>query len=306
MLVNIFRGRRGRLAAAAAALVAAVSAVGVATASADDSGDVTPNVIGGNAPTQDYPGGAFVSLKYDAPAHDRFAWHTCGGYLVYQNTVVTNAHCVTDLPDGVSVAQRTHLAQLFNVASTPIPVADKQFWVRAGSPNKDQGGYTAQAKVVWIDPDWDWGLNGGPVDDIAVLKLDHSLTEVQPVQLAAHAAKPRTRTFQLGWGLTNPDMTGPLPTMVQELRSPVIPTRRCADAGITVREICVDNPNGTDGACSGDSGGPALVKQHGVFRVVGGVSRSANLPCGAHPTVFMSTPQFRQEIYAAAQIPYES
>lgn len=296
-------GRRLRTPVAVLVAAGALLTGASSTAHADsDPPPVGPQVIGGHAPTENYPAGAMVSLKYDAPLHDRVNWHTCGGYMPFQNIVVTNAHCVTDPPAELSNEARMRLARQFGMEAlpTPIPTRDKQFWVRAGSPNKNEGGQTANVEVVWVDPDWDWATGGGPVDDIAVLKTDHSL-DIQTIQIAPAKATSRTKVYQVGWGVVNPDNSGPLPTMIQEIQSTVASNRACRDAFITVREICINNVNGTDGICYGDSGGPAMTKVDGVFYVVGGTSRGASEWCGIVPAVYTSTPEHRTAIYDAAR-----
>lgn len=128
--------------------------------------------------------------------------------------------------------------------------------------------------------------------------------DLQTVPLGTGPAQPGTEVFGLGWGLTNPDWSGSVPTMIQEMRSTVIPATECADALISTRDICVDNPYDTDGVCSGDWGGPALAYDaHGVLRLFGSVSRAAGDWCGVEPTVYTSSPEFRTEIYAAARLP---
>jgi hypothetical protein len=288
--------RKRVLAGAVLAVAVAAASAAVAVAAPGDGGDEgsQPMFIGGNPPTQNYPGGAYVSLKYDAPAYGRTNWHTCGATLVFGNRIVTNAHCVTDMPAG---ADRASLAMRYDLDATSaaIPTADKSFWVRVGSKNKDKGGETAKATVLWVGKKWDWS---GP-EDVAVMALDHGV-DVQTVPLGAGPAQPGDMVYGLGWGLVNPDWTDPLPSMVQELHMPVLPTTSCE--WISPRDICVGNVNGTDGACSGDSGGPVLKKVAGVWRLFGGTSRSVSEFCGEAPVTYTSTPEFRDEIYAAAKL----
>ena len=76
----------------------------------------------------------------------------------------------------------------------------------------------------------------------------------------------------------------------------------CRDVAISAKEICINNPNGTDGVCFGDSGGPAVrYTTTGVPQLVGGVSRSAGAYCGMTPTAFTSQPHFRTWIYQIAR-----
>lgn len=272
----------------------------------DPTGVAEPKYIGGTPPTQNYPAGAFASLQYDAPKWDRYDWHTCGATLVFANVIVTSAHCVTDPPPAASLSKDSYakmLARFFPMEKPSerivIPTADKQFKVRVGSQNRTDGVMSA-ATVVWVDPEWDWAVGPKPVNDIAVLKLADSL-DVQTVALASGPARPGTVGYALGWGLVNPDWSGEVPTQIQELRTKVVSPARCATADIASRDICVDNPNGTDGSCSGDSGGPFLIQEYGAWKLAGNTSRfyGPNF-CGESPTVYTSSPEFRREIYAAA------
>ena len=290
-----FVGRR--YAIAVAGTIAALSAMlgGTLTATAADEGPGI-EVIGGTPPTQDYPAGAFVSLKYDAPNHGRTNWHTCGATLVFQNYIVTNAHCVTDPPATPGSAEFGTLTRRYNLdpKSAAIPAADKHFWVRAGSSNKEMGGLTATAEVVYVAEGWDW--TGG--NDLAVLKLDHPL-DLQTVPLGAGPAPVGSEAFGVGWGAVNPDGTGPLPSEIQELRMRVLNPSSCD--WLWARDICLENPNGTDGPCFGDSGGPALIRVGGAWRVYGSTSRFDGEWCGLHPTIYTSLPEWRTEIYNAAR-----
>lgn len=61
--------------------------------------------------------------------------------------------------------------------------------------------------------------------------------------------------------------------MIQEMRSTVLPAARCIDGLISTRDLCVENPYGTDGPCLGDSGGPLLAYDaHHVLRLYGNLS----------------------------------
>lgn len=298
-----------RITALIGGLVAVGLAVGVPMASAGQGGDVQPNMVGGNAPTQNYPAGAFVSLNYDAPAHGVSNWFTCGLTLITANTAVGSAHCGTDPTAPVGSAEYNAMLAHFpdiqaqvEAQGLPIPTADKEFFVRAGSPDRTAGERVA-AYAVWVDPKWNWA-NSKPVNDIMVWKLEHPLPDVQTVPLGEGPLKPGTEVFGLGWGLTTADWSESIPRNIQEIRTTVIPAARCADAVISTRDLCVNNPFGTDGPCSGDSGGPLLAyDKHGVLRDYGNLSRSNSEYCGEAPYVYTSTSEYRTEIMNAARLP---
>jgi secreted trypsin-like serine protease len=293
------RGYTGKLAAAVGAAAAALIA---GTAGADASTmPAQPNIVGGTPLTQHVPGGAKVTLKYDAPGGVHVE-HECGAVLVFGRYIVTQAHCVTDFPSGLTAPEKTKLAQWFGLdkASASIPVADKKFWVRIGSNRLNSGGETARVTEWIVHPGWTWGMTS-PTDDIAMGLLDHT-AGAQTVKLANGPAAPGTLTYTLGWGRTTPDNTGDANRTIQELAARVIDPGTCAKGGMTGGEVCIENPNGTDGPCGGDSGGPALALIDGAWQLEATVSRAIEPPyCGAVPTIYTSSPEFRGWIYAVGR-----
>jgi secreted trypsin-like serine protease len=255
------------LAAAAAAMLVPGSAV-----AAEPPGGVQPNIIGGHAASEPYPW--MVSLQLNWKGDPDF--HTCGGVLLFRDVVVTNAHC--------------------------IRAGDVGWHVRVGSHNRTAGGETAGVTKITVHEEWNWA-EGAPekrVADLVEVKLDRKLN-LQTIELASTPAKPGDKVRLLGWGITEPDGTGPLPTMLQQLDTRVVPASQCADALISSGEICADNPNGTDGVCNGDSGGPALKNENGRWKLVGGASRGGSQWCGTTKAVYTSTPEYRQWIYDKAR-----
>ncbi|MEV5719372.1 trypsin-like serine protease [Amycolatopsis mediterranei] len=270
---------KAQLTAVATSLLAlAAASTGTANAA------VQPDIVGGSQATGDTSWAA--SMIYDAPAYGRFAAPWCGGVLLFRSWVVTNAHCVTDNPAG-----------------TRVPTAAKTFSVRVGSKDRTQGGELAKVVKIVVHPGWQWsaGAPEQPVDDVAMLQLDHPVN-LQPIQLAGHAAKPGDRITLYGWGSDEPDGdTTNLPTRLQQLRTKVLPPERCADAQQSAGEICTDNPHGTDGPGGGDSGGPAVQRINGVPQLVGTCSRAAAQYPGQSPTIYTSSPDFRQWLYDTAR-----
>jgi secreted trypsin-like serine protease len=263
--------------ALAGGTVVAVAATLAALPSNAAAGDVQPNIIGGHAASEPYPWMVSLQMKWKGDPD----FHTCGGVLLFRDQVVTNAHCVTTPPGQT--------------------VPDRGWHVRVGSHNRTTGGEAAGVTTITVHPEWVWGA-GAPekrVADIAVLKLDRKLN-LQTIELASKPAKPGDKVRLLGWGVTEPDGSGPLPAMLQELDTKVVPAKKCAAWGISGGEICTTNPNGTDGPCPGDSGGPALKKEDGRWKLVGGTSRGSQW-CGTDTGVYTSSPEYRQWIYDTAR-----
>ncbi|RSM63679.1 serine protease [Amycolatopsis sp. WAC 01376] len=267
-----------------ASTLAFLSLSGVFAAS-PATADVQPNIVGGNEAIGNT--GWAASLQYDAPAYGRVSYHTCGAALLFRSWVVTNAHCVTDMP-GNPPGQ--------------VPTSAKTFSVRVGSKDRTQGGEAAKVVKIVVHPGWQWaaGAPDKPVNDVALLQLDHAVN-VQPIQLAGRAAKPGDRVMLYGWGADQPDGSGPLPTRLQQLSTRVLPPVKCADARQSAGEVCTNNPHGTDGPGAGDSGSPAVELGNGVPKLVGTGSRGAAQYPGEAPTVYTSSPDFRGWLYDTAR-----
>jgi secreted trypsin-like serine protease len=246
------------------------SAVGVQPS---PSATVTPNIVGGHTPSQPYPAMASLQINH----HGDPNWHLCGAVLVSHRYAVTNAHCVTNYPDG---------------SAAPATL----FHLRVGSPDRTSGGVLAGVTQVLPHADWAWATGPGPVADVALLRLDTYL-QLQPFEIAPRLPDHSTVRL-LGWGVTEPSGQGPAPINLQELDTTLLPAQQCAAAGITAGEICVINPHGSVGACYGDSGGPALqrVGSH-RWEVIGGASRETTPMCGTGPAVYTDVAYYRDWIY---------
>ncbi|MEQ0560711.1 trypsin-like serine protease [Amycolatopsis sp. NEAU-NG30] len=294
--------RVGVLASAVAttALAFGLATAWAATADTSDGGMQT-NIVGGHAPTQAYPPGAFAAVTYSAPKHGVENRFTCTAAQTNGRYVRIAAHCVTDVPAGFSADAKARLMKFYGLDATAaaIPTADKQFSVRVGSPDRTSGGVVTTASVAWVHPGWAWG-NSPESDDIALLKTDQYL-DSYALPIAPRKARPGDVVYSLGWGGTEPVFAGELPTQIRELQRRVVPASKCVDAGITTRDICLDNPQGAKGNCNGDSGGAAVLKINGVYYDAGITSRGGSPICGATPDVYTSTPEFTRELYAAMQ-----
>jgi secreted trypsin-like serine protease len=212
-----------------------------------------PGIVGGTAADQPYP----FAVSLHATSGKLF----CTGALIAPTWVVTAAHCVFDrAPAAVSL--------------------------RAGSNDSEQGGEVAQPAEVVVNPAFD---TRHPAGDVALLRLAAPL-QAAPVALAANAA-PGTPTRILGWGQTCPNVgCGPVPTVLQQLDTHLVPGAKCTAAFDGTTELCTDNPGGTAGACFGDSGGPQVVRDGDHWLLVGVTSRPGNDDpvCATAPSIYTS------------------
>lgn len=255
--------------------LAATAAVGLAALTTPAlASDVQPNIIGGHDASQPYPG--MAALVQDLPG-GHFAF--CGAYLVSHRYAATNAHCVTTPPDQTGHFSTVDAATLH---------------LRIGSPSRTSGGVVVGVEKVLPHADWQWGMiPEKPIADVALLRLDQYV-QLQPFEVAP-LVRNRAGVRLIGWGVTEPSGEGPLPNDLQELDTHLLPPSRCAAGGITAGELCVANPNGTDGPCAGDSGGPGLQRIPGTKRwaVLGSTSRGTAMFCGTSPAIYTDTTYYR-------------
>ncbi len=252
-----------------------VVAAADAAASAGDEGSIRPLIIGGHGATEAYPW--MVSLQFNHPSDPN--WHFCGGTLVSRRFVVTNAHCIT-YDDG-----------------SPVDPTEFGIHVRIGSHDRTSGGIVANVAKILPHPQWDWGTGPDAVADIALLYLEDYI-QLQHIEIAPKTVGfPGTRSAAvrlLGWGVTEPDGSGPVPIQLQELDTMLVAKRLCSGGlPISEGELCIANPNGTDGPCYGDSGGPALQKIDRRWKLIGGTSRGTTADCGVGHATYTDVPYYR-------------
>jgi secreted trypsin-like serine protease len=246
------------------------SGTGAFAATADQpSGTVSPLIIGGSDATEVYP--AMASLQYNHKGDPN--WHTCAASLVNHWYAVTNAHCVTQ-DDGTARTEQFHL--------------------RIGSLSRVEGGVVVDVAQILPHANWHWSVGGpDPAFDIAMLRL------AAYVPLRPFAIPNRThgnKVLEIGWGLTDNNATS-LPITLQQLGTTLLPAQRCAAAGITVGELCLDSPHGNSGAWLGDSGGPGLQRLGRQWLLVGGASRETTEIGGTGPIVYTNITFYRSWIF---------
>ncbi|MFB9907277.1 S1 family peptidase [Allokutzneria oryzae] len=254
-------GMRSLLTAAIAVAVTALSIPG--TAAAAPTGDAGSRIVGGGNATETYSFMASMQAKATGA-------HRCGASLIAPQWLVTAAHCV---------AQQNP--------------ADYQF--RIGSTSRDTGGTLVGADKFVQHP---WYI---PVflgwNDIAVVHLTAPVSAA-PIRLADGSPAAQTAARIIGWGLTCPERgCGQPPVTLQQLDTKIEDDSSCAAIPFDAQhELCVDAPNNTASACFGDSGGPALVKAAGAWRLAGATSRGQSLRCTSGDTIYSDVTSHRDWI----------
>ncbi len=256
-----------------------------------------PLVAAGPAAADGPKAKASVVGGRDAPA-GAYPWMValsrgCGGTLIAPDRVLTAGHCVEDLR-----------------------VSDLRLYV--GARKRRRGGYrydglAVRAIDVATHPGYRPLDGGGPLNDVAILKLDRAVTEVPPVRLATPAegalAGSGAAATVIGWGVMRTDLQrAPLATGLQQGDLRVLGDRSCDrvygedDSYRSSVMLCarsrVANRRPNTSPCVGDSGGPLVVGDVQVGIVSFGIS------CGAlsEPTVFSRVSALRPFIDQPAPV----
>ncbi|XP_036319392.1 serine protease SP24D-like [Rhagoletis pomonella] len=161
--------------------------------------------------------------------------HTCGGAIIDESHILTAAHCV--------------------VAGNGIePYPAKYFQVRVGSIQRTAGGKLLQLKRITVNKAY-----GNFLNDVAVLELEQPLVftdNIQPIELADEEVPVGEDVIISGWGRLYTG--GPIPHRLQWNTLKALNTEQC-DELIGMGDdslICLAH-EADNGACNGDSGGPA-------------------------------------------------
>lgn len=261
---------------AAAFVFTAVSATSAAMAAS--TGDVQPNIIGGENATHPWA----VSLQ--SLSVNGAASHECGGTLIASQWVMTAAHCTEYIIGGQ---------------------------VRIGALNWKNGGDVAAVSQTFNHPEHDASKNFG--NDVALVKLKTAV-KTKPVPIGFYGPVGSPGLAQ-GWGITcDTDVTAPgcgdqTPDLLKQLAMTRATDHYCdlkADDGRQLNDpasmMCVTNPlKPAGGTCFGDSGSPYLETIRDK-RVVTGIMVTIMNNTVPSPNVCSQTPDGRPNRDGATKV----
>lgn len=231
--------------------------------------DIEQRIIGGSkASIDDWKSMAALVISPDLSSNNLYNRQFCGGNLISNKWVLSAAHCFFNADPATGLMTQ---------------MAPDEIRVVLGIDNLNST--SAEELVVTniiTHPDYDAGNAGSP-NDIALLEL--AQTTNQPfMPLYTGPASEGTSSTVIGWGATEFDpfseAAGGFPTQLQEVTVPVVSNETCGSTaaykGIIVdSQICAGLEQGGKDSCSGDSGGPLMIEENGVFKQAGIVSFGA-------------------------------
>ncbi len=193
----------------------------------------------------------------------------CGGNLIADNWVVSAAHC---------------LFRSDNSTGSLTQVSADTIRVILGIDNlNDSPVEELVVTNIIIHEDYDPSSQSSP-NDIVLLELAHT-TDTQKMDLFLQNTSEGMNSVVTGWGATSFDPltenAGGFPEQLMEVTVPIVSNDTCASVYsalggiIESSQLCAGLQEGGKDSCSGDSGGPLMVEENGIFKQAGIVSFGA-------------------------------
>lgn len=222
--------------------------------------------------------------RIDSPRDDL---HVCGVSLIAPEWGITAGHCLRNAADVVDVHNSGH------------PVGWR---ARFGSVDVRQGGELVDV-VQFVK------LGGPPAgDDIGLVKFNHAVKQV-PVPVGSVRPTAGTAARIMGWGAQNRSCGAYnddrcYPAVLRQADTAVQPIETCSYRR-NPAILCIGARDGTVGPGNMDSGGPALVKNEGQWKLAGITEGTSDTGSEAAPSWYVDVTRHLEKVknYIAGHIP---